>query len=196
MKARRPERGSHAAGTFWYYNNWDFNALGTILRKATGADTFAAVEEQLARPLGMEHFTARDGEYATERPSEHPAYRMKFTARDLARFGWLCLNRGRWGERQVVPAQWVAESTQPWSPNARRGVAYGYMWWVSMNDRHFGTTVGPGAFSARGEGGQYIVVAPARGIVVVHQNDRSENEKLEVGAFNKLMQRIFAAAPK
>src|SRR5690606_18172885 len=35
MKAERPERHSHAPGTFWYYNNWDFNALGTIYEQAT-----------------------------------------------------------------------------------------------------------------------------------------------------------------
>ena len=36
MKKNRPERGSHARGTFWYYNNWDFNALGTIFEKEAG----------------------------------------------------------------------------------------------------------------------------------------------------------------
>jgi CubicO group peptidase (beta-lactamase class C family) len=84
MKRRRPARGSHAPGTFWYYNNWDFNVLGTILRKATGEDTFEAVERHIAQPIGMEHFTARDGKYAYERASEHPAYRMFMSARDLA----------------------------------------------------------------------------------------------------------------
>ena len=36
MARRRPARGSHAPGTFWHYNNWDFNALGTIYERATG----------------------------------------------------------------------------------------------------------------------------------------------------------------
>src|SRR3984957_6958889 len=36
MQKSRPSRGSHAPGTFWYYNNWDFNALGTIFEKTTG----------------------------------------------------------------------------------------------------------------------------------------------------------------
>jgi CubicO group peptidase (beta-lactamase class C family) len=106
------------------------------------------------------------------------------------------LNQGRWRDRQVVPASWVAESTRPWSPNARRGVAYGYLWWVAMNDRHFGTSMGPGSYSARGSGGQYIVVAPARRIVIVHLNDQSENDRLESGAFNELMQLVFDAAPE
>ena len=91
---------------------------------------------------------------------------------------------------------WVAESTKAWTPNARRGIAYGYLWWPSMHDVQFGTKVGIGSYSARGNGGQYIVVAPARGIVVAHLNDRSENDKLESGEFNKLLQLIFAAAPQ
>jgi len=38
MVANRPERGSHAPGTFWYYNNWDFNALGTIFDQGVGGE--------------------------------------------------------------------------------------------------------------------------------------------------------------
>ena len=196
MRERRPARGSHAPGTFWYYNNWDFNVLGTILRKATGEDTFVAVERYFARPLRMEQFSARDSEYSYERASEHPAYRMFMSARDLARFGLLYLNRGRWRDRQIVPSAWVDESTRPWTRNARRGLGYGYLWWIAQNDMHFRTRVGDGSYSARGSGGQYIVVVPARGIVIVHLNDRSENDRLENGAFNQLMQSIFAAAPR
>jgi CubicO group peptidase (beta-lactamase class C family) len=40
MAKLRPPRGSHPPGTFWYYNNWDFNALGTIYEHATGAGIF------------------------------------------------------------------------------------------------------------------------------------------------------------
>jgi CubicO group peptidase (beta-lactamase class C family) len=196
MKQLRPERGSHSAGTFGYYNNWDFNALGTILRNATQEDTFVAMERHLARPIGMERFTAKDGSYARVSHSEHPAYHMHFTARDLARFGWLFLNRGRWGDRTVIPTNWVAESTKVWSPNARRGVGYGYMWWVAMKQQHFGTNMGLGAFSARGNGGQYIVISPQRRIVAVHLNDQSENDKLEGREFSELMRRVFAAAPR
>jgi CubicO group peptidase (beta-lactamase class C family) len=195
MQEKRPERGSHPHGTFWFYNNWDFNALGTILRDATGEDTFAAIERHIARPIGMEHFSAADGRYIRDQASDHPAYVMEFTARDLARFGWLYLNRGRWGGGQVIPASWVAESTKPYS-DVRSGIGYGYLWWVSTKDVQFRTKVGPGAFSARGSGGQYVIVAPSRRIVVVHLNDRQENGKLESGEFANLLQRIFAAAPR
>ena len=50
MAAKRPARGSHAPGTFWYYNNWDFNALGAIYEHATGTSVFAAFAREIAAP--------------------------------------------------------------------------------------------------------------------------------------------------
>lgn len=195
MRERRPERGSHAPGQFWYYNNWDFNVLGAILRNVTREDTFGAFENYFAKPLGMEEFTAANGQYVTIRASQYPAYHMRLSARDLARFGWMFANGGRWGERQILPAEWVAESTRAWTPNARSGIAYGYMWWVAQNGRQYKTDTGADSFSARGSGGQILIVSPARGIVVAHLNDQEENDKLERGQFDQLLQLIYAAAP-
>ena len=56
MIARKPPRGSHPPRTFWYYNNWDFNVLGTIYEQCTGQSIFAAFARQIARPLKMEDF--------------------------------------------------------------------------------------------------------------------------------------------
>jgi CubicO group peptidase (beta-lactamase class C family) len=196
MMEERPQRGSHPPGSFWFYNNWDFNALGTILRDATGEDTFAAVERAIARPLGMQDFVASDGHYVNDPASAHPAYTMQFTARDLSRFGELYLNHGDWGNRSVVPAAWVAESTRAFTSEARPGVGYGYLWWVSESGKQFRTDTGPGSFSARGDGGQYIIVAPAARIVVVHVNDTRERKKMPSGTFANLLQLIFAAAPR
>jgi CubicO group peptidase (beta-lactamase class C family) len=70
------------------------------------------------------------------------------------------------------------------------------MWWISKQDIQFRTHVGAGAFSARGHGGQYIVVAPASRIVVVHLNDRLEKRFVEGSEFGKLLQGIFDAAPR
>lgn len=195
MKEVRPERGSHSPGTFWYYNNWDFNVLGAILRQANGKDTFAAVGDQIARPLQMEDFTAADGRYVKIPASRYPAYTMRFTARDLARFGWLYLNEGTWGGVQVVPAAWVAESTKPLS-DAQPGIGYGYLWWAAKKDMHFQTRVGPGTYSARGHLGQYIVIDPANRLVVVHLNERADGSKIEGGGFGRLLQRIYAAMPR
>ena len=50
MTKNRPPRGSHPPGTFWYYNNWDFNVLGTIFEKKTGLKIGEAFYERIAKP--------------------------------------------------------------------------------------------------------------------------------------------------
>jgi CubicO group peptidase (beta-lactamase class C family) len=191
-RQRRPVRGSHAHGTYWYYNNWDFNALGTIYRQLTDEDIFAAVESRIARPIGMQDFTAENGTYVLGPASVHPAYHMHFTARDLARFGWLYLNNGRWGDRQVVPAAWVSDSTKPLSTvDAQMG--YGYMWWVSKQDAQLGVKLGDSAYSARGFGGQYIFVIPGSNLVVVHLHAKQIPHP--EATLKELLQHIMAAAP-
>ena len=51
-----PRRGSQAPGTYFQYQNWDFNAAGTAFEKLTGKDIFVALEEDLAKPIGMQDF--------------------------------------------------------------------------------------------------------------------------------------------
>ena len=51
MRAEMPTRGSHAPGTFWYYNNWDFNALGGIFERLTGTKIGAAFTSALLSRL-------------------------------------------------------------------------------------------------------------------------------------------------
>src|SRR5579863_9385398 len=63
MKRNRPARGSHPPGTFWYYNNWDFNALGTIFERAAGLSIGEAFEQRVAAPLQMEDFHTDDVYY-------------------------------------------------------------------------------------------------------------------------------------
>jgi CubicO group peptidase (beta-lactamase class C family) len=50
----RPERGSHTPGTFYYYNNWDFNVLGTIFEQETGKKIFEEFQTRIAGPIGIE----------------------------------------------------------------------------------------------------------------------------------------------
>ena len=94
MKALKPERHTVKAGTHWYYNNWDFNASGTLFEKLTGKKIFEAIEAEIAKPIGMEDFEAKDGWYVNGEESIHPAYPFRISAHDLARFGWLMLNEG------------------------------------------------------------------------------------------------------
>nr|WP_245247648.1 serine hydrolase [Tianweitania sediminis] len=191
IKRKRQARGSHAPGSFWFYNNWDFNALGTIYRQQTGEDIFGSFESRIATPTGMEDFSVKDGRYAVEKLSEHPAYPFRLSARDAARFGQLFLNDGKWGTRQVIPASWIRESTTTYSWAKRIRQGYGYMWWTLPEDMW-----GPHAFYASGYGGQNIAVVPSRRLVVVQTVDLSQNPKgIRTSAFIDLLKEIARASP-
>jgi len=70
MTAARPKRFSHPHGTFWYYNNWDFNVLGSVFKQRTGLGVFDAFEKYIATPLEMEDFRVEDCRYVLAAPHE------------------------------------------------------------------------------------------------------------------------------
>jgi CubicO group peptidase (beta-lactamase class C family) len=203
MAAAKPERHSREPGTFWYYNNWDFNALGTIFNQMTGSDLFVEFERRIAEPIGMEDFDRQsDTRYQRGRQSIHPAYPFQMTARDMARFGLLMLREGRWAGEQIVPSQWVHESSTPYSRaishNDGTDVGgYGYMWWIAVGGNHYpGVSLPDGTFSARGVGGHAIVVIPALDLVVVHRVNTSAGGNAVSGAEMGELLRIILDAKK
>ncbi|WP_433890077.1 serine hydrolase domain-containing protein [Streptomyces sp. CA-111067] len=157
-----PARGSQPPGTLFHYNNWDFNALGTIFQRCTGRSVFAALADDLAAPLGFEDFDpSRQQLLGRPEVSEHLAHHFFLSARDLGRLGTTLLRGGQWAGRQVVPASWVADST---SVQVDRGAGvqldYGYCWWLPR-------LLTPGSFLALGNFGQYVLCVPP-GLVIVH----------------------------
>ncbi len=195
MKAQRPLRHSHAPGTFWYYNNWDFNALGTIYEKAAGRGIHEEFQQRIADPIGMQDYVAEeDGQYITGPDSIHRAYPFRMTARDMARFGVLFLNEGKWEDRQIVPRKWVRDSVTSWS-SARSSGGYGYLWWTAKEGLHFpGVTLPDGSYSARGAGGHFILVVPELDLVVVHRvNTDVGGRDVSSAQFGELLQHILAA---
>ena len=196
MAARRPPRGSALPGTRFYYNNWDFNALGTIFAKLAGKTVFESLRDDLALPLQFEDFRmATDTRFQHGGDSDHPAYVMRLSARDLARVGLLVARNGRWGERQVVPEKWIAESLSSYSDTERAGLGYGYLWWIGADRRHFGVEFPGKVVSARGHRGQYLVVDLAREIVVVHKVNSELDQRRAVSdrAFGQLLRLIMDA---
>ncbi len=99
MRKARPQRGRHKPGSFWYYNNWDFNVLGTIFRQETSQDLYQAFKQRIADPIGMKDFILSRQAYSYEKKySLHPAYPFLISARDMAKFGQLFLQQGDDGD--------------------------------------------------------------------------------------------------
>ena len=193
MRDARPARGSHAPGTFWYYNNWDFNVLGTVFRQLTGADIFEALKTRIADPIGMQDFDIRQASYEFEPVSIHPGYWFRISARDFARFGHLYLRGGRWKDRQIVPKAWVEDSTRSYStaePSTTKD-GYGLMWWVTTRS-HGG--IPAGAFTASGSGGQRLTVLPGIDTVVVNlMNTDVDGPRLGSSDWDRLLGIILQA---
>jgi CubicO group peptidase (beta-lactamase class C family) len=192
----RPARGAHAPGTHWFYNNWDFNVAELIYQQRTGRSVYDTFDRLIATPLGMEDFRASDGFLVYEPSlSLHAAHIWRMSARDLARFGLLFLRGGTWNGRQVVPADWVRESTTPHS-DLGNGRGYGYMWWTydkgSYGDR-YPVLNQYGSYAASGSGGQAIIVVPDADLVVVHRGDTDNNRFFPGSAVWGLVDRVLAA---
>ena len=193
MKAARPQRGSHAPDTFWYYNNWDFNVLGTVFERKTKNSLFREFKARIADPIGMQDFRLEDCAYVTGADSVYPAYPFRMTARDMARFGLLFLRRGAWRGKTVIPPEWVDESTRSYS-DARGSGGYGYLWWVAVEGRHLPNVTLNGAYSARGAGGHYILVVPDRKLVIVHRvNTDIQGRSVSGQQFGQLVKLILDA---
>jgi CubicO group peptidase (beta-lactamase class C family) len=171
MLEQKPARGSHAPGTFWYYNNWDFNTLGYIYEQAADSKIFDAFYREIGQPIGMQDFTPRDGRYISDPDSRYPAYVFEMSARDFARFALLFLHGGKWNAAQLVPEDWVKASTRPYSDAESGG--YGYLWWTgdSASGAPQEIVFPKGSFWAEGHLGQYAVVVPSLDLIVVNRVD-------------------------
>lgn len=192
MKNSLPPRGSHAPGTFWFYNNWDFNALGTIFNTATGGDLFEAFAEKIAVPLQFEDFQIKKTHYLYETDrSNHPAYLFRMSARDMARFGLLYLRNGTWKDTQIVPEHWVKESTRPHTRQLfgedDQHYGYGLMWWT------FEGIEGEYMYGAFGAGGQRISIFPESDLVFVHLTDTYRNRQISDDQINELCRLLLQA---
>ena len=147
-------------GTRFAYSTGGTHLLSATLAAAAGRSTHDFAREHLFGPLGIRHSA-----WARDRQGIHVGgNNLSVLPRDMLKFGQLYLNRGRWAGEQLLPWQWVDESTRPGlaGPRGRGRIygGYGYLWWLR----------GPrerGAYIASGYGGQYIYVSPAEDLVVV-----------------------------
>jgi CubicO group peptidase (beta-lactamase class C family) len=174
-------RGTIPHGTYFLYNNWDFNALGTIFEQRTGLNIYDAFERDLARPIGMQDFTREAQRKTTNaRASTHPAYHFYLSTRDMARVGYVMLRGGEWAGTPLVPRAWVRRMVTPVTRVAdmnpadlRKGpFGYGFLWWIW--DRPFDTGPYAGAYTGIGAVGQFLTVLPAADMVIAHKTRQGQ----------------------
>ncbi len=155
-------------GAEFHYSNMTYSWLAILLERACGTDLKAFAKKHLFDPIDTEM-----GDWLQDREGHYVGSGgIHVTARDAARFGLLYLNGGAYEGVQVVPAQWVHDSLQTYSPRARdygwgfrfKDLGYGYGWWTARS--------GPHDFCfAWGHGGQLIVLLKDLDMVIVTTAD-------------------------
>lgn len=185
-KSNRPKREQYKPGEFFFYNNFDFNVLGAILEQKTGKSIGEFMEENLAKPLGMQDFSASNVVYNNPWPvpnkssSDYPVYWIYMSARDFAKIGLLITQNGRWKGNQVVPSEWINISLADHTVLSEKMVkmnypydAFAYSWWLE-NDTN--------TIWADGYGGQFLCIDTTNNLVVVQRNFTG-NSLLSSGLF-------------
>ncbi|MBL8299038.1 MAG: serine hydrolase [Rhodanobacteraceae bacterium] len=170
---QRPERHSAAPGDSFFYNNWGFNALGEILERRAGMPLGDIIVEWLAKPLGMQHFSANDVDWDSINKSSVRQYVIYMSADDLTRFALLVANDGVYRGKRLVSASWIREMTTAHSSaetdakNLFGGGffdGYGYLWWTrNQNGRRL--------ICADGHGGQFIIIDQEARLVMVNRRN-------------------------
>jgi CubicO group peptidase (beta-lactamase class C family) len=150
------------------YSTAGSHLLSAILTRTTGMCAREFANQRLFRPLGireipdheMKTFLVDDvfGKYVAgwvkdPQGNTTGGWGLTITLRDMARFGFLYLNRGVWDNKQIISKEWIDEST---TMNSNK---YGYLWWLKGEDSTL-------AFSALGSGGSVICCIPREGLVV------------------------------
>lgn len=144
-------------GEQWKYTSLDTHVLGMVIRGATGRSVSELMSEKIIAPLGVEGdplFVSDGAGVAIVLGG------MVMRSRDYARFGQMIEQDGQWNGQQIVPADWIAESTQASAPTAPGRIGYGYQWWVPVEPREK-------EFLGRGIYGQYIYIDQERDVVIV-----------------------------
>lgn len=170
----------HPPGTKWQYNNTGLALLSPLLVKATGQQLDALLNEQLFRPIGIRE---ADWTWDSNEGYTLPYSGLHITARALARFGLLFLNQGKWQDRQLISADWVAEATHP-SQDLEK--SYGYLWWNNTTNKWKG---GPAdTYAALGRFDNNMFIVPSLDLIVIRQvgDDSGHNRKINQGELLKL----------
>ena len=146
-------------GSTFMYTSGAPHTLSAILQKVSGKSTAAYAADKLFKPLGITSFDWLPDQNGITFGNSW----LRLKPLDMARLGYLYLNQGNWNGKQIIPAEWVEQSTRKFintrgvQINAAEQDGYGYLWWMNSF----------GGFSAHGYGGQFIFVIPALNLIAV-----------------------------
>ena len=166
-------RDLHAPGTFWEYNDVRVNRLSLSLLQVFRRPLPEVLRESIMDPIGAsdtwEWHAYRNARFEIDgilMPSvpggSHWGGGIFIASRDHARVGLMMARGGRWNDRQVLPASWVAASCTPCAINPE----YGFLWWLNTDRIHYDRAPASSYFAV-GAGQSIIWVEPGHDLVMV-----------------------------
>ena len=174
-------------GTIFNYSSGNTNILSRMIRQTVGEKDYAGFVYRFFHKINMYSVILEPDASGTYIGSSY----SYATARDFARFGLLYYNNGRWNNEQVLPVEWVKESTIASEADERKH--YGYQFWLNGYDKESPSQrwypdAPSDMFFADGYGGQDIYIIPSKKLVVVrlglHVIDENKFLKEVIAAFN------------
>ena len=176
-------------GTHFQYNTMGAYTLSAIVTRVTGQTTLEYLKPRLFEPLGIE----------SPRWDSSPegnslgGYGLWLRTEDIAKFGQLYLQKGKWNGQQLIPRKWIAQATGKQIDNAQESHSnigpdwvegYGFQFWRCRHN----------AYRGDGAGGQFVLVMPDQDVVVAITAD-SDNMEAELDAvWDHLLPAFHAAA--
>ena len=143
-------------GTEFAYCSSGMHLLSSLITRTTGMNALDFAQEHLFAPLGIKGVVWP----SDPQGNNHGWGDLQMHPRDMAKIGYLYINRGQWDSDQILPPDWIDISTQKQISVSDEKGDYGYGWWISSNEF-------VGMYEAQGRGGQRIIVWPEKGLVVV-----------------------------
>ena len=194
------------------FRYWDdaMSQFGNVLTKAAGQPLDELFRVRIAEPIGMTRWRWTSNDTPTGRVLSW-AGGIRTSARELARFGHLFLNRGNWNGRQLISTSWVDQATTVQVPStipndvlprSRGAGVYGFNWWVNginPDGRRLWPGAPPGTFYANGLHNNVCIVIPEWRMVIARTNggkkDGSANSPANVdeiwsGFFSRLAEAV------
>ncbi|RKN82706.1 serine hydrolase domain-containing protein [Ulvibacterium marinum] len=161
-------------GTIMEYNDVRVNVLAYALTHVWRKPLPMVLKENLMDKIGAsttwrwhgyyDAWTEIDGvRMKSVTGGGHSGAGMFISTEDMARFGLLFLNKGKWEDQQLISQDWIKKAIESSKPN----VNYGFMWWLNKKgDRHW-EGLSEDIYFAAGFGGNYIVIDNENDLVVV-----------------------------
>lgn len=178
------------AGQQWFYHNAPYTLLEKVVENATGIDYNDYTNEKVESVIGM------NGQWVSQ------GYNNVYwsTARDMARFGLLILNEGKWSNTDVLSdteyIEQMVNTSQSLNPS------YGYLWWLNGKEsiifpglpNSFNISLSENApndlFAGMGKNGQFVEVIPSQNLVLVRMGEAPDGSLVPITFHNEMWEKI------